>query len=503
MSVYRRGLDAAAAIDRSGFTMVERTTVDVIEAHARQQLERLDLRYDLLEAVDHLWGPGTLLATLSQIQAVDSAEQAERYRGRLMAVPAYLDGAIERLEEGQALGVTAPHVVVDRSIAQIDRLLAQPLATSSAVTLAPEPERAAIETVIRAQVLPAYARFREALERYRPHARETIGISEVPNGAALYESRLRAWTSLDLGARRIHEIGLEEVAANAEEQAQIAARLGFRSASEAKEAARDGTRTTSRETILATATRQVERAWEASADWFGKLPAANCSVRPIDLMREADVLDHYVGASLDGSRPGTFYLSTRPGRSLYRLATTVYHESSPGHHLQTGLAQETTDRPMIRRFSGDLVAGAFAEGWGLYAERLADEMGLFENDMERLGMLELQALRAARLVIDTGIHAQHWTRDRAITELEDAWADNRADAETEIDRYIAMPGQATCYALGQLEIRRWRHAAEERSNTTFSLANFHDALLDLGSLPLPAMEREVAAALSPDPASGS
>ena len=265
---------------------------------------------------------------------------------------------------------------------------------------------------------------------------------------------------------------------------------------EAKADARERTRTTSRETILATATDQVERAWTASASWFGRMPAANCVVRAIDLTREADVLDHYFGPSEDGSRPGTFYLSTRPGRSLYRLATTVYHESSPGHHLQTSLAQETTDRPMIRRFGGDLVAGAFAEGWGLYAERLADEMGLFENDMERLGMLELQAMRAARLVIDTGIHALNWTREQAIEALENAWADNREDAETEIDRYIAMPGQATCYMLGQHEILRWRREATERAGDAFSLTAFHDALLDLGSLPLTSMEREITAAMT-------
>lgn len=498
MSAYRRGLQGAASIDKAELTMVERTTVDVIEAHARQQLERLELRYDLLETVDHLWGPGTLLSQLSQIQTVETAEQAKSYCRRLRAIPAYLEGAIEQLREGQAVGLTAPHVVVARSLAQIDRLLGLPLAASAAVTIAPEPQRAIIEEVIREHVLPAYARYRQALELYRPHARETIGLSALPDGEALYASRLRAWTSLDLSPDRIHELGLDELEAITAEQTRIAVGMGYGSVPEAKEAARERTRTTSRETILHTATSQVERAWAMSAKWFGKLPAANCSVRPIDLSREADVLDHYVGPSQDGSRPGTFYVSTRPGRSLYRLATTVYHEANPGHHLQTSLAQETADRPMIRRFSGDLVGGAVGEGWGLYAEHLADEMGLFENDMERLGMLELQALRAARLVIDTGIHARNWSREQAIGELEKAWADNREDAEIEIDRYIALPGQATCYALGQRAIFGWRRVAAERLGASFSLATFHDALLGLGSLPLPAIERELMAAMAPE-----
>ena len=206
------------------------------------------------------------------------------------------------------------------------------------------------------------------------------------------------------------------------------------------------------------------------------------------------MLDHYIGPSEDGSRPGVFFVSTRPGRPLYGLASTVYHESTPGHHFQIALEQDASDRPMIRRFSADLVGGAFAEGWGLYAERLADEMGLFEDDAERLGMLELQALRAARLVIDTGIHAFEWSRDQSIAELERAWADSRADAETEIDRYIALPGQALAYTLGQMEIVRWRREAAERSGDSFSLSGFHDRLLEIGSLPLPAIGRELAMA---------
>jgi len=201
-----------------------------------------------------------------------------------------------------------------------------------------------------------------------------------------------------------------------------------------------------------------------------------------------------VPASEDGSRPGTFHVSTRPGRALYRLATTTYHESSPGHHLQVELEQQAAERPLIRRFTASLVGGAFCEGWGLYAERLADEMELFADDYERLGMLELQALRAARLVVDTGIHVFGWEREQAIATLEEAWADNRAEAEIEIDRYIAMPGQALSYTLGMLEILRWRRAAAEQGGPAFSLVAFHDQLLNLGSLPLPAIERELSAA---------
>jgi len=305
---------------------------------------------------------------------------------------------------------------------------------------------------------------------------------------------VRAWTSLDTSPAAVHEAGRAALELIDAEKREIATRLGHRSVEAAVEAAVERTRTPSRAEIENAAKRIVERGWEASGNWFGRMPGANCMVRPVEAYREDDILDYYIQATQDGSRAGTFFVSTRPGRSLYRLATTAYHESSPGHHLQTALEQEAVDRPMVRRYSASLVGGGFCEGWGLYAERLADEMGLFADDDERLGMLELQALRAARLVVDTGIHAFGWDREQAIALLEATWADSRAEAEIEIDRYIALPGQALCYALGQQEISRWRREMAERAGAAFSLAAFHDRLLALGSLPLAAIERELLAA---------
>ncbi len=494
LATYRGAASAAAAIDRTTLTPVDRTTLDVIESHSTQQVERLELGYHLLEAVDHMWGPGTLLALLPQVQVVETAEQATTYRRRLADVPRYLAGAASLMLEGHARGITAPRIVVDRTISQVDRLLQQSPAESQAVLVTPEPEREATAEVIRTRVMPAYDLYRQALQRYREQARDTIGLSALPNGEALYASRARAWTSLDLAPAEVHELGRTTLESIRLEQQGIADKLGQPSVAEAIQVARERSRTSSRETIVRTARNQVERAWNASESWFGRRPATNCKVQAIDRSREADVLDHYIGPSEDGSRPGVFFVSTRPGRPLYGLASTVYHESTPGHHFQIALEQDASDRPMIRRFSADLVGGAFAEGWGLYAERLADEMGLFEDDAERLGMLELQALRAARLVIDTGIHAFEWSRDQSIAELERAWADSRADAETEIDRYIALPGQALAYTLGQMEIVRWRREAAERSGDSFSLSGFHDRLLEIGSLPLPAIGRELAMA---------
>jgi uncharacterized protein (DUF885 family) len=500
LAVHRAALQQAASIDRSALDTVGRTTLDVIEGHARTAVERFELGYDLLESVDHLYGPGTLLPRVLEVQPLATGEQARRFRARLADLPAHLDGAMELMREGLARGIVAPRVVVERTMRQIDRLLAEPPGDWRAVSAVPSDERDGTATLIRERVVPAFAGYRRALDEYRPQARDSIGLLALPGGDELYASRVRAWTSLDRSPAEVHATGLTELEAIRDEQRRIVERLGHTSVAALQHTAREQTRTTSRQAMVDAAELRVGQAWDASRQWFGRLPRENCAVRPIEALREDDILDYYVQPTADGSRRGTFYVSTRPGRALYRLATTVYHESSPGHHLQLALEQEADDRPLIRRFSADLVGGAFAEGWGLYAERLADEMGLFADDYERLGMLELQALRAARLVIDTGIHALGWDRERAITALEEAWADNREEAEIEIDRYIALPGQALCYTLGQLEILGWRAAGAEREGTDFSVIAFHDRLLELGSLPLTAIGRELSGATS---ASGS
>ncbi|MBI2237069.1 MAG: DUF885 domain-containing protein, partial [Actinobacteria bacterium] len=223
-----------------------------------------------------------------------------------------------------------------------------------------------------------------------------------------------------------------------------------------------------------------------------RMPKRNCEVRPVEEFREADMpFAFYQSPTDDGSRPGIYYVNAYdlPNRPLHHLATTTYHEANPGHHFQLSIEQEMGDRPPLRRFGGMLAGSAFVEGWGLYSERLADEMGLFLDEVERLGMLDAQAHRAARLIVDTGIHAFAWSRDRAIAQLEEAGVPH-VDAVIETDRYISMPGQALSYKIGQIEIERWRAEFVKREGADFSLSDFHDRLLALGSLPLPALQRE-------------
>jgi uncharacterized protein (DUF885 family) len=500
--VQSAALTAIGAIDRSALDLVTRTTVDVLEAIAKRDLAAVEYRFDRLGAVSHLWGPGNLLAEIGSRQRADTPERLDRYVARLLAVPAYLDGIASVAEEGARLGQVAPGVVVDRTIAQIQRLVAIDPADSPALMPVPETSaegRERVVEVVRERIAPAYARYLDVLLAYRPHARDTIGLTALPSGDEMYAAELLAWTTVPLSAEEVHRIGLEDFERIQQERRESARRLGHQDpeAAIAEHWATGRNAASSREEVVRLAQAQVQRSWDAAPGWFGRLPDANCEVRAIEEFREADMpFAFYQSPTADGTRPGVYYVNTSDlsERPLHHLASTTYHEANPGHHFQVSIEQEIPDRPALRRFGGILAGSAFIEGWGLYSERLADEMGLFEDEYERMGMLEAQAWRAARLVVDTGMHAFGWTREQSVEQLVLGGVP-RLDAEIETDRYITMPGQALAYKIGQFEIERWRGEAEKREGAEFDLKGFHDRLLALGSLPLGALQREIEASL--------
>jgi uncharacterized protein (DUF885 family) len=496
--VSGRALDELGAIDRPDLGVDLRTTLDVLEAIARRELDEVQLRLDRFRVVNHLSGPGNLLAVLGSLQRADTPERLEKYVRRLEAFPRFLGEIGKVALEAARLGQVQPALVADRCIAQVERLLALSPESSPGIEPAKggsDADRERVVEVLRGTVWPAYAGYLGTLREYRRSARDSVGLLELPNGEELYAAWIRGFTTLPLNPRDVHAIGLEQLEGIQEERQRIAERLGYPDAPTAiAERTASGQNTAaSRDEIVRRAEEQVQRSWEAAPRFFGRLPRANCTVKAVEEFREKDEpMAFYYPPSGDGSRAGIYYINAGdlPERPLYLLAGITYHEANPGHHFQISIDQEFTDRPRLRRFGGIGAGSAFAEGWGLYSERLADEMGLYLDDYERLGMLDAQGWRANRLIIDTGIHALGWDRERGIDQMVLA-GPPRAAAEIEVDRYIAWPGQALAYKIGQIEIERWRAEAGRSSGPQFSLKEFHDRLLSLGSLPLPSLEREL------------
>ena len=304
--------------------------------------------------------------------------------------------------------------------------------------------------------MPALNDHLAAVEGYAPFARTGEGVWALPDGAEVYRAMILASTTLDESPEALHEYGLQQLDVIREEALAIAHELGFRDIAEMRRAlaTEKSNYATSGTEIVEKARRQIDKAEAAAPRWFGRLPKARCEVRAVEPYSEAEAPPaFYFPPAPDGSRKGIYFVNTyQPeNRPLYRLATTTYHEATPGHHFQIAIEGELDDLPDFRRFGARMTGAAFGEGWGLYSERLADEMGLYDSAWERLGMLDAQGWRAARLVVDTGMHAFQWTREQSIDLLMTVGL-SRLEAETETDRYITWPGQALAYMTGMREI---------------------------------------------------
>jgi uncharacterized protein (DUF885 family) len=294
----------------------------------------------------------------------------------------------------------------------------------------------------------------------------------------------------------IHQIGLDDLETIDEERRVIARAAGFGDDIERYRATLldDPANTpTSKDALVARAREDIERAMAEAPRYFGRLPRAGCEVRPVEEYKEKDApFAYYYPPSGDGQRDGIYYANGYDlhARKYTKLASTTYHEAAPGHHFQITLEMENEHLNTFRRLGSRMVGGAYVEGWGLYSERLADEMGLYRSEGERFGMLDAQAWRAARLVVDTGMHALRWERQRSIDFLLAAGL-SETDAVIETDRYICWPGQALTYKLGQRQIESLRREISERDGSAFDLREFHDQVLGHGSLPLATLAREL------------
>lgn len=452
-------------------------------------------------SVDPLGGPQLDVLGYEALQVVrtpaDGSAMVERWR----AIGPWFEQHIERLRDAKVRGRVAVRTPVEKTIAQLEAVLAQsdeefaplrPLAGERADWT--EDERAAFDRELRAAVRdvvrPALAAYlaairEEILPVARPDARP--GISELSGGDAMYRDLIWIHTSLELEPEAIHAIGLEDVSRIDAELADLAARtIGTTDLDEVRRRLRTdpGMMFRTRDEIFETARRALARAEAAVPEWFGVQPRTACIVIRMPAHEEEhSTIAYYREPAVDGSRPGQYLINTShpETRPRYEAEALAYHEAVPGHHLQLAISQERTDLPAFRRHLG---ATAFVEGWGLYAERLSDEMGLYSSDMDRIGVLSYDGWRASRLVVDTGMHALGWTRDQAIAFMLDHTLLARNNVENEVDRYIVWPGQALAYKLGQREISRLRDRARAELGPRFDIRSFHDDVLGHGVVSL-------------------
>ncbi|SFW76767.1 DUF885 domain-containing protein [Amycolatopsis australiensis] len=497
---YRAGLAGivarAEAIDAAALTPAERVTRDVVIWQARVEIDVLDSRRADIAVSDGLAAPALELLIMLPQAVLDDEAKARGYLSRLAAVGTYLDQVIERQRAALAEGLTPPEFLARAGVGYVERYLAAPENDPLKVPVRGlEAER---DRLLAEVVRPAYARYRDFLaDEVVPVARpETSpGIGDLPGGQERYAALIRAETTTERTAQELHETGLAVIERLAGEYREVGAKVfGTTDLAEIFERIRTDPELRWRDgdELLEAARQTIARAEAVAPQWFLRVPEQRCEVAPVpEAEAEGGSIAYYIDPSLDGSRPGTYYANTHGADQRQRTLAeaTAFHEAVPGHHFQLTLAQQPTGVPLLRRIC---VFNAYCEGWGLYAERLADEMGLYSDDVARLGLLTQDSMRAARLVVDTGMHALGWSRRRAVDYLRDNTPMAQIEIDAEIDRYAGHPGQALGYMVGRLEIERLRAEAERTLGERFDIREFHDVVLESGSLPLPVLADVVA-----------
>jgi uncharacterized protein (DUF885 family) len=437
---------------------------------------------------------GPLAQMVSTVPAATGSDEA--YLARLDKLGSFFDRHVERYRQAAHDGRFPTELGVRQAIGQVDAYLATPVGRDPLVKRLPADGRAA--DIVASVVRPALTRFRTALaEQLLPVGRsgEKVGLSHVPGGTDGYRGLVRAYTTTDLDPEEIHRIGLDLVGGLREEFADRGGRaLGTSDVDEVLVRLREdpALRFSTAAEIVDTVTDALRRAEAAVPDWFAGYDIAPCVVREMDASEaENSVLGYYVAPAADGSRPGAHVVNTyRPDlRPRFEYEVLAFHESVPGHHLQIAVAQSRPDLPQFRRFA---FFDAHGEGWGLYTERLSDEMGLYTSELSRLGMVSFDAWRACRLVVDTGMHHLGWSRERAIAYMRANTALSETNIANEIDRYIAMPGQALAYMIGRLRIQQLRDRARAAHGPAFDIRAFHHEVLAHGPLPLDTLEELIA-----------
>ncbi len=453
---------------------------------------------------------------LASQHPITNRDEADAYLSRLSAYARVLDQESQRIAEDAEDGIIQPGFTIVGAVEQLrafagnapgQTVLVQSLQTRLAeVGDINEADRTALvtraETIVRDEVFPAYQRQIEALTAVQPRATSDAGVWRLPRGEEMYATALRAYTTTSLTPDEIHNMGVELIRELHSEMDTVLRSQGLTQGSVVERVQALGSRPdqiypstpAGRERLLADLNRQMAAITARMPEVCGTLAQAPLEIRRVPEFIEAGAPGgYYQSAALDGSRPGAYYINLRNPAvewPRFSLPTLTYHEGTPGHHWQISIQQESGDIPFIRRAL--LGFGAYIEGWALYAEQLADEMGMYADDpFGRVGYLQSAVFRASRLVVDTGIHAQRWTREQAIQSMREATGSPESSVTTEIERYCVIPGQACSYMVGRQAINRMRDNARQALGGSFDIRGFHDAVLTNGSTPLSVTEQLV------------
>lgn len=493
-----------AAIDPTGLSGQEKTSRELLLRSLTDDQEAAEFK-EWEMPVNQMGGIYADFPQLASQLSFTTVKDYDDWIARLRAMPA----AFEQVTNNMALGMQdhrmPPKYLLEKALDQVQMLadqkpedspLAAPLKKFPASIAAADQERIKSEmlTVIAKQVLPAYQHFARFMKvSYVPAGRTEPGIASLPDGAKYYKYLIRHSTTTDLTADQIHQIGLDEVKKDEAAMLQIAQKLGFKDlpSFRANLKTNPKLRGDSPEQLLAAYRAYLGPMQAKLPSLFGRLPRAAFEVVPMPAYLEKTAPPaYYESGTADGTRPGRLLIDTydSASRNLYAVEAIAYHEGIPGHHLQISIAQELTDVPAFRKYGGYT---AFVEGWALYSEHLGKDIGFYQDPYSDYGRLEADIWRAIRLVVDTGVHNDHWTREQMVQYFHDHSAIDETTIQSEVDRYIAWPGQALAYKIGQLKILELRDRAQKQLGDKFDIRAFHDEVLDSGALPLDVLEARI------------
>jgi uncharacterized protein (DUF885 family) len=504
LSRGRDYIQRLSEIDTTGLPEQERLSADLmlrslIEAQEGAKFKEWEM------PVNQFNGIHTDLAQLPSRLQFDSVKDYDDYIARLKKVPTAFSQIMTNMQLGVDEGRTPPQYLMEKVLVQTQTLANQkaeespfalPLKTFPKSVGAAEQKRISTDMLqtISTDVLPSYKRFAGFLKaEYIPKSRKEPGVGSIPNGEAYYAFRVRQSTTMNKSAAEIHQIGLDAVKRDEAEMLAIVKSLGFADIKSFSTALKANPKEhpTSADALIETYKGHIAEMKPKLPELFGRLPKAPLEVVPVPAYMEKDQsAAYYDNGTPDGSRPGRVYVNTYnfAERSLAPVEAVAYHEGLPGHHLQISIAQELTGLPEFRKYQDYT---AFTEGWGMYSERLGKDVGFYKDPYSDYGRLENDMWRAIRLVVDTGVHSQHWTRQQMVDYFHEHSAIDETNIQAEVDRYIAWPAQALGYKMGQLKILQLRDRAKTALGAKFDIKAFHDEVLDTGALPMDVLEQRV------------